>query len=265
MITLLITLMVIAATIWWLVLPWMSKEKDKLYRASDRRMDGIWYGVQPSILEDAELQIGDVFFCAPHIKKGGLIQRSTAGIYTHCAIYIGNAQVADSTPRRGVYISSLSKFEKDYRYIAVTRCPGVWATTNDSESRKRDIKTRKKAINRYVQICKNKAVCYNPLGALLVPFREWLWIKQQSWERNSRLDWLLFLIPKRGGSGAMFCSEFIHRCFIACGYIDKTQEFSHVLSPNALAEDKIFDFVGYRSSRRLDSVEEYDPFLGGCS
>lgn len=258
-----LTLIVLAATVWWLVLPWMNRKKDKLYRDTDRRMDGLWLGDPPAILGDEELQIGDVFFCSPHNKKSGVIQQSTAGIYTHCAVYMGNAKVADSTTRRGVSISTLAEFEKNYRYIAVTRCPGVWSKINDSADRKHDIRLRTNAIKRYVKICEDKAVCYNPLGALLVPFREWLWIKQHSWERDSRLDWLWFLMLKRGGSGAMFCSEFIHRCFIACGYIDKTTELSHVLSPNALAEDGTFDFVGYRSSGGLASVDESDPFLGG--
>jgi hypothetical protein len=158
----------------------------------------------------------------------------------------------------------LSEFESKYRYIAVARCPGIWTEHNDSANRQRDIKRRKNAIKRYVKICTEKAVCYNPLGVLLVPFREWLWIKQRSWERNSQLDRLFFLIPKTGGNGAMFCSEFVHRCFIACRYIDKTKGFSHLLSPNALAEDDTFGLVGYRSSGGLQLVDEDDPFLGGC-
>ena len=257
--------LVLAVAVWWLILPWINRKKGELYHNTDRRVDGLWLGDPPAIVSDMELQTGDVLFCSPHIRKGWLIQQSTAGVYTHCAIYIGDSQVADSTPCRGVSISPLSEFDKQYRYIAVARCPGIWTEPNDSENRQQEIKYRKNAIKRYVKICEGMKVRYNPIGALFVPFREWLWIKQSSWERNSKLDWLLFLfVTKRGGHGAMFCSEFVHRCFVACGHLNK-EEHSHLLSPNALSEDDTFGFVGYRSLGGLQLVNENDPFLDGCS
>jgi uncharacterized membrane protein len=80
-----IVVLVLVAAIGCLVLLWMNKAKDKLYRNADRRMDGLWIGQSPSIVEDREIQVGDVLFCSPHVKKGCVIRLSTSGVYRNGA------------------------------------------------------------------------------------------------------------------------------------------------------------------------------------
>jgi hypothetical protein len=224
----------------------MHEKKTELYINIDRGEERISLGEY--YVPDSDLQIGDVLFCAPKKWKSRLIQLSTAGAYTHCGIYLGNSQVADSTIYRGVSISALSAFETKYQYVMVTRCPGISSDPNDSLERKRDISIRIASLKNYIEIHVAKRVCYNLFGAVLVPFREWLFIKQFSWEHSTRLEHLFSLIiPKRIYRDSMFCSEFVVRCFMNCGYIP-SDEYSHVFSPTALATDGIFDRVGYRSS-----------------
>jgi hypothetical protein len=236
-----------------------QKRKSRLKWLLDKKFDGIWIGSPPVLVGDQELEPGDVLFCVPKPGRSkyarwlrSLIQAASDGVYTHCGIYLGSEQVADSVTS-GVRIISLDEFEQSFRYIAVTRCPGM----NPKRAR---------AIRLYARICHRRKARYNFFGAMLVPFREYYWLRhyydcafREFRKPESRSK-------KLGGKGVFFCSELVVQCFKACGYIPREHAIykSHIWSPTALAEENIFTLVGYRSSEGLRAVSEGDPFLGGC-
>jgi hypothetical protein len=237
----------------------LQKRKARLKWLLDKKVHGIWIGPPPVLVGDQELEPGDVLFCVPKQTRSkydrllsGLIQRASDGVYTHCGIYLGNTEVAHSIAS-GVRINSLREFEQSCRYTAVTRCPGM----NERRAR---------AIRFYARLCHRRNARYNFLGAMLLPFREYLWlqhcyrcIRREVYKVESRSK-------KIGGKGVLFCSEFVVQCFKACGYIPREHPMfkSHIWSPTGLAEENIFSLIGYRSSDGLQSVSKDDPFLGNC-
>ncbi len=238
-----------------LIYPYVRRKKDLLKRRIDARSEMLWMGGNPKILKQCNLLVGDVLFCgsAKKDKATTLIQNMTDGSYVHCGIYIGKGQVSDITTT-GAREVNLKEFYENYSYLAVARCPGINPL-------------RQRAITRYAKLCIKKSVKYNWLGAALLPFSEYFYIKAQY-----RLVFgKKYKKPKASkkylNKYRMFCSEFVVQCYKACGYIMKQDPYSisHKCSPTWLAEQNIFELIGYMSLEGLLGVDDNDPFLGGCS
>ena len=188
-----------------IVYPYIRKKKDDLKRRIDVRGKVLWMGPKPEIIKESDLVIGDVLFCgsAKSDKATTLIQNMTDGSYVHCGIYIGNGRVADvaTTGAREVY---LEEFKGNYSYLAAARCPGINPY-------------RQRAIVRYAKICIKESVKYNWLGAALLPFSEYFYIKSQYRMVFGKKYKLPRVSKKLLTRYRMFCSEFVVQCFKACG------------------------------------------------
>lgn len=64
----------------------------------------------------------------------------------------------------------------------------------------------------------------------------------------------------------MFCSEFVLEAYVAAGYIARDDPYllANRRTPTGLAEENIFEFVGYMSALGLAGVSRRDTFLAGC-
>lgn len=231
----------------------IRRKQDNLKRSTDRRFEGLWMAPAPKLLDGQELLAGDVLFCgqAKRDKRTELIQSTTDGVYVHCGIYVGDGTVIDAVGA-GVREISLEQFVSAYAYIAVTRSPGA----NQKRSKK---------IVQFARRCANAKLRYNFIGAALVPLREYLNIKNH-YNITARKR----LIRKRlrqseTARRRYFCSEFVVQCYIECGYIGKEQSYfrSECWSPTGLAEENLFELVGFMSIGGLGAVDPADPHIGG--
>lgn len=227
---------------------------DTLKRRADRRFNGLWLGPPPELLSQSDLLPGDVLFCGA--SNGGkyhqIIKEATDGAYVHCALYVGGGKIIDIITS-GVRMVLLSEFVGEYSYLAVARCPG---NINNLRRRRRVIKYCLLAV-------RGKIKGYNLAGAVLLPLREYSDLSHfGKW--STRRYWLL---RKRIGRTRMFCSEFVANAYVDCGYIPKNCMFLHThrLSPNGLAEENIFEFLGYISLNGWSSISRSDHFLAGCA
>ena len=68
----------------------------KWKRRRDRRYVGIYAGPPPKLVQSADLEIGDVIFCAGGCDKTANVIRaiSTDG-YVHCALSVGGGAVVE--------------------------------------------------------------------------------------------------------------------------------------------------------------------------
>lgn len=237
-----------------LVYRWIGKKQDNLKKTTDRRYKGLWMGDPPELLTREDLLAGDVLFCgqAKHNKRTELIQKSTDGVYVHCGVYIGDGRVVDALGS-GMRETSLERFVADYTYVAVTRSPGA----NQERSEK---------IVQFARRCVKSRLRYNLLGAMLVPLREYLNIRKHYlfyWKpgkrRHRKPTW------KKTARRGFFCSEFVVQCYVECGYIDDDQDYYHKgnWSPTGLAEENIFEFLGFMAAGGLEAVHPDDPHLAG--
>ncbi|MCA2018918.1 hypothetical protein LDJ79_22585 [Vibrio tritonius] len=238
-----------------IIYPYVRKKKDNLKRRIDARGEMLWMGPEPEVLTKFDLLIDDVLFCgsANTEKATTLIQNMTDGSYVHCGIYIGNGKVADIATS-GARDIDIGEFLDNYSYIAVARCPGINPL-------------RQRAVVRYAKLCVKHSVKYNWVGAALLPFSEYFYIKSQYRMAFGKKYKLPKASKKSLNRYRMFCSEFVVQCFKACGYINKNDPYaiSHKCSPSWLAEQNTFELIGYMSSTGLNGVDDQDPFLGGCS
>ncbi len=238
-----------------IIYPYVRKKKDNLKQRIDVRGEMVWRAPKPEVLKESDLLVGDVLFCgsAKTNKATKLIQNMTDGSYVHCGIYIGGGRVAEITTK-GAKCPGFREFHDNYSYIAVARCPGINPF-------------RQRAIVRYAGLCVKQKVKYNWIGAVLLPFSEYFYIKSQYQMAFSKNYKPLKASKKTLTRHRMFCSEFVVQCFKACGYIEKNDPYSisHKCSPTWLAEENTFGLIGYMSSIGLTGVDDQDPFLGGCA
>ena len=63
----------------------------------------------------------------------------------------------------------------------------------------------------------------------------------------------------------MYCVEFVINAFVSCGYIGSDDPYAEATrrTPTGLAEDNIFELVGYASSRGWAGVSQDDLHLAG--
>ncbi|ALO42756.1 C40 family peptidase [Pseudoalteromonas phenolica] len=238
-----------------IIYPYIKRKKDSLKRRVDIRGDKIWMGPKPKPIDQSDLVIGDVLFCgsAESDKATTLIQNMTDGAYVHCGVYIGNGIVADIATS-GARKIKFESFYENYSYLAIGRCPGISPP-------------RQRAIIRYANLCIKNSVKYNWIGAILLPFYEYSYVKSQYRIALGKKYKEPTTYKKRLTKSRLFCSEFVVQCFKSCGYIMKSDPYSisHVCSPTWLAEENTFQLIGYMSSNGLLNVDDSDPFLGGCS
>ena len=221
---------------------------------TDRKYEGLWIGPPPVSLSSSDLLAGDVVFCGQgnQRKLGDVIRTVTAGEYVHCALYIGNGYLVDVTNGAGCQRRALDEFLEGYAYLAVGRCPG-----------NEDNRMRRSALIRFARAaCRGAVSGYSRGGATLVTFRE---LADVGCMRHFSAP-VRATSPKTKDSRAMFCSEFVLEACVAAGYIrhDDPCLAPDRRTPTGLAEENIFELVGYMSKLGLAGVSRRDPFLAGC-
>lgn len=221
----------------------------------DRKYRGIWIGPPPKLLSEQDLLCGDVLFCGDgsHGKLPRLIRSASAGGYVHCALYIGKGTVVDVVSS-GIRETPFNKFLSQYSYIAATRCPGNSA-----------FRTRRKKIWRFARASLTGGVRgYNYFGAVLSPARELFDLRSLDtlWKRSRKAKHARVTPSKRS-----FCSEFIIDTYVACGYIPADDAYLSPSrrTPSGLAEENIFELMGYFSRTGWDGVSREDHFFAGAA
>jgi hypothetical protein len=220
---------------------------------TDRKHKGLWIGPPPVLLNGSDLLAGDVVFCGQgnNRKLGDVIRTATAGEYTHCALYIGKGYLVDVT-KDGCQRRTLEEFLKAYSYLAVTRCPG------NEENR-----MRRSALIRFARsACRGAVSGYSIVGAALVTFRE---LADLTRMRRPSVP-VRSTSRKAESSRDLFCSEFVLEAYVAAGYIERDDPYlvADRRTPTGLAEENIFELVGYMSELGLKGVSRRDTFLAGC-
>lgn len=233
----------------------IHKKQDYLKRSTDRRCEGIWIGPPPKLLSENDLLFGDVLFCGGALrdKITSIIQKLSDGPYTHCGVYFGNGEVID-VATSGIRKIKLEEFISNYEYVTVTRCPGL------NTSNKRLYNERMEKIENFVLRCIKDNVKYDFKNAALSPLKEF---------KNIKLRYEIGGSDKKESSHQelrqYFCSQFVLACFKATGWIDEDSSYFEpkFWTPTGLAEENIFNFIGFMSENGLGSVSRLDPFLGG--
>lgn len=219
---------------------------------ADRRYAGLLMGLaQPVFLVDSELAPADVFFCA--VGENDLVRRiisyGSSGDYVHVAVYIGDGKVVEAI-KGGVVEDTLDKLIARYPYVAVGRCPGARPSGLPKLSEK------------VVEFCERHAVAktpYNGLGAVKSPLLELRELRNQNRTKRPVLP-----VAQSKPKSSFFCSEFVIEAFIYGGYIPEGAMNSSGYSPTALAEDAIFELVGYLGSPDMAlRIRSHDYFLTG--
>ncbi len=235
----------------------IRKKQDHLKRSTDRRYEGIWIGPPPKLMSENDLLFGDILFCGGALKGKvtDIIQNISDGPYTHCGIYFGNGEVVDVVTS-GIRKTRLKEFISNYEYLTVTRCPGL------CKSNKRLYDERVEKLEKFVFRCIKDNVRYDFKNAILSPLKEFKNIK---------------LCYERGGYDKKesshqelrkyFCSQFVVACFKATGWIDENSSYFEpkFWTPTGLAEEYMFNFIGFMSENGLGNVSRLDPFLCGNS
>jgi len=232
-----------------------GKYVDRWKWLQGRKMHGIWLGPPPKLLTEKDLLPGDVLFCGggSGVKMRDLIQLTTAGEYVHCALYIGNGEIVDVV-LSGARRITLDMLLAEYSYAAATRCPG-----NEEYPERRESLV---AFGVAMSAASGDRLKYNHIGAPLAAVREIADIRKLDllWRKEPQLS------SHRQKSKRMFCSEFIINAYVDCGYIRRNDPFTQASrrTPNGLAEENIFEHLGYMSANGWDGVSKDDHFLGGC-
>ena len=229
--------------------PSLLKPLDYLKRLLDRRYVGIRIDRQsPERVGQADLQIADVLFCyggVPNIPWQ-IISHGSSGPYVHAAVYMGDSLVSEATTK-GVLSTSVSDFVARYKYIAVTRCPGVQGDPA--------LASRVRNFCAYHISSRTK---YDFIGACLSPAYEILDLMyQRATCRTISFNW-----PR--SRTRTFCSQFVLDAFVSGGYIPSNYYALGARSPTALAEENFLHFIGYLSNARsLLPLVEDDFFWSG--
>ncbi|HDL7358817.1 TPA: hypothetical protein PXN21_002148 [Yersinia enterocolitica] len=220
---------------------------------ADRRYAGLLIDqFQPVFLTVSELEPADVIFCAFDEKDliHKIISHGSSGDYVHVALYTGDGKVVEAI-QKGVVKDTLDNVIARYPYVAVCRCPGTKPNGLSDLS------------NKVVEFCEQHAEVkspYNVLGAVKSPILELRELRyQQNWTKR------LSSLPTNSGSkNSFFCSEFVIEAFIYGGYIQEGEMDSSKYSPSALAEDTVFDLVGYLGPADMAKhIRNHDYFLTG--
>lgn len=222
---------------------------DLAKRLTDRRYLGIKFDDAPPIqLQTSALQVADVFFCRGDKRtfSGGMISHFSSGQYVHAAIYLGAGRVAEATTD-GVQACELAEFIERYRYVAVTRMPGLAA----SASMQNDV----------VSYCERHIAAvtpYNWVGAMVSPWLEFVELCKIQLRRQ------VPKAPARRERKRTFCSQFVLDAFISADEFLGYYLNSSARSPTALAEEYCFELAGYLcASGHLPTLVEDDLLWTG--
>lgn len=99
---------------------------------------------------------------------------------------------------------------------------------------------------------------------MLSPIKELFDLKKLGTLRwQSRRDEQTNMTPSKRS----FCSEFIIDAYVDCKYIPADHMYlsSSRRTPSGLAEENIFQLLGYMSRTRWDGISPEDHFLGGAA
>lgn len=221
---------------------------DHAKRQADRRYKGLpMHSGPPPLLSVGDLQGADVFFCygSKETIPWWAITYGSSGPYVHVAIYLANGWVAEATPK-GVVKTDIGEFLSRYLYVAATRCPGVHGIP-DLMSKVEDFCHSNIRVN----------TKYDYLGAVLSPLFEFVELKITSATRMPfPIKW-----PRR--KNRTFCSQFVLDAFVDGGYVPDDDWCLGARSPTALAEDNIFELLGYLSQSGEVSLLSNDLFWTG--
>ena len=224
----------------------------KWKRRRDRRYVGIYVGHPPKLVQSSDLEIGDVIFCAGGRDKiASVIRAISTDDYIHCALYVGGGAVVEVV-KSGIQRITFDQLISRYDYVSVTRCPG----TKGNKQRQRRIQSfARKALDGRVN-------GYNYKAAAFSPFRELHDLRNlhRLWEKGSPAVSGGLRHPRK-----MYCVEFVINVFVSCGYIRSDDPYIQAArrTPTGLAEENIFELVGYASSRGWAGVSRDDLHLAG--
>lgn len=205
-----------------------------------------------------DLHPGDLLLCRgadklldPRNLARQRIRELTSSAYTHVAVYLGEDQIADAVPLKGVTVRGLDDLLKDSEYIVALRQPGAW----DDE--------RLSGLRQFVEGLQRAGSRYNYAG---IRHFEKNRNQHEQADMAKKLEDFFANQPKDEGfkpDTPFFCSELAVACLVNSGFIDKSAEVFYepgVHAPGDLARDNTFGFkVGYLSSDPAFVVPDDDP------
>ncbi|WP_081849382.1 hypothetical protein [Aeromonas jandaei] len=233
----------------------IRKKQDNLKRRTNRRYEGLLLGSSSITCNESHLQVGDVILCSSSVnsKNSYLISEASDGVYVHCAIYVGDGMIVDMVVPQ-IRKISLHELSQDYRYLTVVRCFGI-------------NKVRQDKIIEFANLCLDKKVSYNYLGAVISPIKEY---RNHLYHYVNQVDDSYAPKYETKKTTSLFCSEFIIECYKHANYIQKNSSRfqSDKWTPTGISEDNnIFEFIGYLDyyldSSVLNFVHPSDPYLAG--
>lgn len=224
-----------------------------------------------NMLKVSDVWPGDVLICRGSldgVSKGAWARQEIASAtnspYTHAAIALRDAEIADARPAKGVCIRPLEELINESDYIAVFRPhPGLWNSQSLS------------ALHNFTNTLRSLEIGYNHR-----PFWKWLPMpiaeRKVAWEKakdnhQTGIQAELQRYFDEGPPAASnpnrpyFCSELVVACFTQCGPIDPSAYALYkpeVFAPGDLPNDPTFGlFVGFICSNPNKKIPDDDPHL----
>ena len=209
--------------------------------------DYLFIGTRPRILDSKDLLFGDVLLSNSNTIPSKIIRHFTEGSYSHSAIYIGNNRIMDVNKNSGIRTINVKKFINECNYIVVTRIP---------IPPKYKIK-----MQSYIKELKKKNYKYNKKGAFLSFFKEFNTLKnyfsiKDFHSNEKKLNY--------SNNKIYFCSQLIMDIYTKTGYYDTEYFNPEKWTPNGLAREGFFRFLGYMNKENdLLKIPKNDYFLYG--
>jgi hypothetical protein len=202
------------------------------------------------MLDKSDLRPGDLLLCRgadklldPRNFARKRIRDLTGSPFTHAAIYLGDDEVGDAVPLKGVSVRRLDALLKDAEYMVVLRHPDAW----DEE--------RIAGLRQFIEGLQRAGARYNYEG--VKKFQENKDGHAQA-DLTKKLEDFFANAPADSGfkpDTPFFCSELAVACLVNSGFIDKSAEVVYepgIHAPGDLARDNTFGFkVGYLSSDQI--------------
>lgn len=218
--------------------------------------DGIMFGPKPKRLSLTALKPGDVliWYSASRSCKISAIREFSGGAYSHIGIYTGNNCSVDAGPE-GVTETPISIANGSYLQVM----------------RKSSLNPMDQAIV-VAAARKFKTYRYAWLDAITLPLRRraywrtwnpyrsnWDWITGSAW--LALLGHCLTSLRQRHPpSQKIFCSQVIVEAYASIDYFPMKLAKSGVFTPNDLAVDTSFTYVGWLSNTTQPIWHPLDPY-----
>jgi len=218
--------------------------------------DGIMFGPKPKRLRQADLKPGDVliWYSASRSRISSTIREFSGGAYSHIGVYTGKNYSVDAGPE-GVTETPVSIANGSYVQVM----------------RKSSLDPTEQAIV-VAAARKFKDYRYAWLDAITLPLR-----RRAYWRRwnphRSKWDWitgsawlalfgrcLISLRQRHPPSQKIFCSHVIVETYASIGYFPMKLADSGVFTPNDLAVDSSFTYIGWLSKTNKPIWHPLDPY-----